>query len=160
MKEKYSALTPDETDISILEILQNDAKTTIKEIAKVLNLTNTPVYERIKRLEKHGYIQRYAAILNRHKLGKSFTVFCHISLKEHAKEYIQKFEEEIIHIEEVNECYHVTGKSDYLIKVLVKNMEEYQQFVVEKLAKLENIGTVESAMVMKELKHSTALMLK
>lgn len=145
----------DSTDKSILKLLQTNGKYTIKEIASKLNLTSTPIFERIKRLENDGYIESYKAILNRKKIGLSLLVFCNISLKSHEASYISKFERDIHQFSEVIECYHVGGMFDYLIKVMVKDMDSYQSFVAKKLASIENIGQVQSAFVMTEVISTT-----
>jgi Lrp/AsnC family transcriptional regulator, leucine-responsive regulatory protein len=147
----------DRIDHRILEILQQDAKSTIKEIAGQLGMTTTPVYERIKRMEEDGYIQHYVALLDRKLLGYDTVAFCTLSLKEHAQPYLKKFEEDVKTLDEVVECYHIAGMYDYLLKVIVKDMEDYQRFIIDKLAALENIGNVQSSFIMQEIKHSTAL---
>jgi DNA-binding Lrp family transcriptional regulator len=147
----------DHTDKAILRFLQEDAKKTNKEIAGKLDLTTTPVYERIKRLERKGVIQKYIALVDRQKVGLSMLAFCNVSLKEHTKAFLIKFERDVLSLEEVVECYHIAGNYDYLLKVVVKDIETYQRFVAQKLAALENIGRVQSNFVMMEIKHSTAL---
>jgi DNA-binding Lrp family transcriptional regulator len=141
----------DATDKEILKLLQSNGKYTIKEIASKLHLTSTPIFERIKRLENDGYIESYKAILNRKKIGLSLLAFCNISLKSHEASYISKFEKDILQFSEVIECYHVGGMFDYLIKVMVKDMDAYQSFVAKKLASIENLGQVQSAFVMTEV---------
>lgn len=147
----------DNTDISILAFLQNDSKLTNKEIAAQLNLTTTPVYERIKRMEREGIIDKYVALVNPEKVGLQLTAFCDVSLKEHSKAFIEKFEQEISAFSEVSECYHIAGTFDYLLKIFVPDMSAYQNFIIHKLATLENIGKVQSSFVMTTVKKSTAL---
>ena len=147
----------DATDRRILKMLQHDAKVTIKEMANQLNMTNTPVFERVKRLERDGFIKQYTAILDRQKIGLQMVVFCTVSLKVHHADFLERFEEEVTCLEEVVECYHIAGMFDYLLKVVVKDMDVYRQFVSKKLAALENIGKVQSSFVMTEIRHSTAL---
>ncbi len=147
----------DTTDKAILKLLQQNGKYTIKELATKLNLTATPIFERIKRLESNGFIESYKAILNRKKIGLSLLTFCNISLKSHEATFISKFEKDILQFDEVIECYHTAGVYDYLIKVMVKNMDEYQFFLAKKLASIENIGQVQSAFVMTEIKSTTNL---
>ena len=146
----------DHSDIRILQLLQYDARLTTKEIADKLGKTITPVYERIKWLESAGYIQRYVAVLDRNKIDKSLIAFTNVQLKEHAQAMLKSFEKEIVKFTEVMECYHMTGIYDYLLKIAVKDMNEYQDFIVNKLAKLSNIGTVQSGFVMTEIKQHTA----
>lgn len=147
----------DQIDKSILKHLQMDAKMTIKELASKLNLTATPIYERIKRMEREGYIRRYSAVLDRQKLQLQLLVFCNISLDQHQDEFIVKFEKDIRKFPEVLSCYHIAGMYDYLIKVAVKDMNAYQEFVSKKLASLDHIGKVQSQFVMAEIYESATI---
>lgn len=155
MEKKSDTL--DQIDRSILKLLQEDAFLTTKEIAVQVNMSTTPVFERVKRLERDGYILRYTALLDRRKMGLPMLVFCDVSLKEHNRDYLLRFEQEVAGLPEVLECHHTAGAFDYLLKVVVSDMEDYQRFVKEKLAALENIGRVQSHFVMTEVKHSTIL---
>ena len=134
----------DSYDLKILDLLQRDARSTIKRIARKLSLSTTPVFERIKRLEKLKVIDRYAAILNPALLGKKLTAFIHISIKDHTRESVEAFVERVVSFEEVIECHHVSGDSDFLIQVLLEDIEKYNQFVLEKLSVVPNIGKLES----------------
>lgn len=134
----------DEVDGRILEILQNDSRKTIKEISHELGLTSTPVFERIKKLEKAGIIKQYVAILDNDKLGRKLHAFIDISIKDHSKVAIDSFVEDIIQHPEVQACYHITGVSDFLLKVLVEDVEKYNDFVLNKLSTVPNIGRVET----------------
>ena len=147
----------DSTDKAILNLLQENAKYTIKELAAKLNLTATPIFERIKRLENDGYILSYNAKIDRKKIGLSLVSYCNVSLKSHETSFIEKFEKDIIQFDEVIECYHIAGMYDYLLKIMVKNMDEYHYFVANKLASIENIGQVQSAFVMTEVKSSSKI---
>lgn len=147
----------DQTDKSLLTLLQENSKYTIKELSKRLNLTSTPIFERIKRLENQGYIISYSANIARKKIGLSLVSFCNVSLKSHETSFITKFEKDIVKLNEVVECYHVAGMHDYLLKIMVKDMDEYQHFVSKKLASLESIGQVQSSFVMTEIKSTSKL---
>jgi Lrp/AsnC family leucine-responsive transcriptional regulator len=147
----------DATDKQILNLLQEDAKYTNKEIAEKLNMTTTPIFERIKKLEREGFIQKYVALVDRKKVQLSLLAFCDVSLKEHTTEYLECFQRDVQSLEEVVECYHIAGMFDYLLKVVVPDMDTYQNFVAKKLASLDNIGRVQSSFVMTEIKYSTAL---
>lgn len=147
----------DPIDLRILDLLQENAKLTNKEIAAQLSMSTTPVYERIKKLEEKGYISQYVALVDRQKLGFPLIAFCNVSLKEHSNKYLQVFEREVHSLDEVVECYHIAGAIDYLLKVLAQDMNTYQDFIVNKLAKLENIGNVQSSFVMTEVKYSTKI---
>jgi len=150
----------DATDKQILNLLQEDAKYTNKEIADKLNMTTTPIFARIKKLEREGFIQKYVALVDRKKAQLSLVAFCDVSLKEHTTEYLECFQKDVQLLEEVIECYHIAGMFDYLLKVVVPDMETYQNFVAKKLASLDNIGRVQSSFVMTEIKYSTALHFK
>jgi Lrp/AsnC family leucine-responsive transcriptional regulator len=143
----------DDTDRDILRFLQQDAKLTTKELASRLNLSPTPVYERIRRLENEGVIKKYVALVDREKVGRGLMVLCNIRLKEHAKEAGAKFVNAIIEMIEVTECLNISGDYDFLIKVVVKDMREYQSFIMNKLASLDNIGSTQSIFVMGEIKN-------
>ena len=143
---------PDPYDIAILQEVQKNAKITIKDLSEKINLSPTPTFERLKKLEREGYITGYHAKLDIKKLGLSLMVMCNVSLKIHQKDFIEKFQEEIIRFDEVKECYHIAGMYDYLLKIVVKDMDAYQLFVSKKLASLDNIGNVQSSFVMIELK--------
>ncbi len=147
----------DAIDKSILRLLQKNSKFTIKELASKLNLTPTPVFERIKRLEKDGFIVSYKAVINRKKVGLSLLVFCNVSLNQHEATFISKFEKDIQQFTEVIECFHIGGMFDYLLKVVVKDMDAYQYFVAKKLATIDNIRKVQSAFVMTEVKSTVVL---
>ncbi|MFC5045899.1 Lrp/AsnC family transcriptional regulator [Aquimarina hainanensis] len=142
----------DKIDKSILLLLQKNGKITIKEIAERLNLTTTPIFERVKKLERDGFIKNYKAILDRKKAGLQLMVFCNVTLNLHQTDYLKKFEKDILQFPEVVECYHVAGMFDYLIKIYAQNMEQYQDFLSNKLASLENISKVQSSFVMTEVK--------
>ena len=154
-KEYYSML--DTTDTSILKLIQQNAKLTIKDLSQRLNLTTTPIFERIKRMEREGYIAGYHARLNRQKVGYSLMVLCNVNLQSHQVEILQQFERDIMKLKEVNECFHLAGGNDYMLKVIVRNIDEYQQFAAVKLASIPNISTVQSNFVMTEVKNSQGI---
>jgi Lrp/AsnC family leucine-responsive transcriptional regulator len=147
----------DQTDKKILQLLQTDATLTHKQLASLLNLSITPIHERIKRLERSGIIEKYVAIVDASKLNKSLISFTNVTLKEHTKTYLTQFERDIKLIPEVMECYHIAGVYDYLLKILVGDMNEYQSVVMNKLAAMENIHNVQSSFVMTEVVNSTEI---
>ena len=142
----------DKTDKKLLELLQEDAKQTNKQLALQLNLSTTAVYERIKRLERAEIITKYIGIINHKAVEKSFVVLCHIKLVQHTKEYLTKFESEILELDEVLECLHVSGDYDYIIKIYVKDMDAYREFMVTKLTTIRHIGSTHSTFVISEIK--------
>ena len=147
----------DEIDLKILRLLQNDAKLTNKALSANLALSVTAVYERIKKLEKTGFIQGYVALVSKEKVDKSFVAFCHVKLVQHTQDNVKQFEREVIAIDEVLECYHLSGDYDYLLKVHVKDMVSYRKFMIEKLTNLNHIGSTHSMFMINQVKHTTAL---
>lgn len=144
-------------DKKLINLLQNDSKQTTKKLSLQLNLSVTAVYERIKKLEKGEVIQKYVAIINKHKIDKSFLVFCHIKLIQHSKEFVTTFEREILKLVEVSECFHVSGEYDYILKVYVKDMDEYREFMVKKLTAIKHIGSTHSTFAIEEVKNTTLI---
>ncbi len=149
----------DQIDKKLLMLLQTDSKRTTKAYANELGLSNTAAYERIRRLEKKGVIEKYVTILNKSHIDKAFVVFCHVKLVQHIKDFVRQFEREVLQLEEVIECYHISGDYDYLLKICVKDMEAYRDFMVGKLTALNNIGSTQSSFAIKEVKYSTAIQL-
>lgn len=145
-------LNLDEKDLGILKLLQQDAKMTIRDIARQLNLSTTPVYERIRKMEQAGVIKQYAAIVDPRKINKSLTVLCYITLKEHNKKCGRKFIQEILSFTEVTECLNISGEFDFMIKVQVKDMDEYREFYVNKLGELDNLSHTQSIFVISVIK--------
>lgn len=149
----------DATDKKLLALLQQDTKKTTKELSLKLNLSVTAVYERIKKLEREGIIDKYVVLLNRNKIDKGFVVFCHIKLIQHSKEFLTKFEQEVVKLDEVLECFHVSGDYDYILKICVKDMEAYREFMVTKLTTLQHIGSTHSTFMISEVKNTSAFSL-
>ena len=147
----------DATDKKLLFLLQSDSKKTTKELSLKLNLSVTAVYERIKKLEREGVIEKYVALINRVKAEKGFVVFCHLKLIQHTIDFIAKFESDVIQIKEVIECYHVSGDYDYILKIVVKDMEAYREFLVTKLTTLQHIGSTHSTFMISEVKSTTVI---
>lgn len=147
----------DKTDIDILSALQNDAKINMKELSETLHISKTPIYERIKRLENEGYIKGYVALVDNKMVGLPLVVFCNVSLAVHDDEHIQRFQEEIKGISEIMECYSTGGIYDFLLKVVLRDLDDYNRFVFEKLTKVHGIVKMQSSFVLGEIKHITAL---
>lgn len=147
----------DNIDKQILVLLQQDAKQTNKELSSKLNLSVTAVYERIKKLEKEGIISQYVALINKEKIGKAFVAFCHVKLVQHSQEFVVSFEKEVTQLQEVLECYHISGDYDYLLKVHVEDMESFREFMVKKLTKINHIGSTHSMFMINQVKHTTAI---
>lgn len=150
--------TLDETDKAVLYILQQNSRTTIKEMAKRLNLSTTPIFDRMKKLEKAGVIKQYVALVEPKLVGKSLTVFINLSIKEHGKEAINEFLNTITAFPEVIECHHITGNADFILKVILADIEAYNQFILDKLSVIPNIGKVESKFSLSVRKNTTAIL--
>lgn len=159
LKENNTTATVslDETDLNILKLLQENARVTIKEIAQQIHLTTTPVHERIRRMEQNGVIQQYATLLDPGKVKKGLTVICYVSLKDHNKTAGLKFIKTIHSLDEVVECYNISGEFDFMLKVRCENMDAYYDFHVNKLGQLENMGHLQSVFVMGVIKQTHVL---
>jgi Lrp/AsnC family leucine-responsive transcriptional regulator len=147
----------DDIDRALLKLLQKDCKQTNKALSLQLGLSVTAVYERIRKLEKNGIISDYVALVDKKKVDKAFVTFSHVKLLQHSQDYVIKFEREVRKLEEVLECYHLSGDYDYLLKVMVKDMEAFREFMVKKLTNIDHIGSTHSMFVISEVKHTTAL---
>lgn len=142
----------DQTDLQILKTLQRNAKLTTKELADIVHLTPTPVFERQKRLERLGYIKKYVAVLDPEKLDRGLLVFCKVKLKQINSEIANSFVRRIQYIPEVTECYNTSGTYDYLLKVRARDMKQYQEFLLTKLGDIDSVAAIESMFVMSEVK--------
>lgn len=147
----------DKTDKDLLRLLQQDARLTTKELSHKLKLTPTPVYERVKKLEREGYIKNYVAQVNREKVGKGLMIFCNVSLKENSMLVTKKFEAEIASFDEVLECFKIAGNMDYLIKIIVNTIADYQDFINNKLGTLDMLSRATSSFVLSEVKCTTSI---
>lgn len=145
---------PDETDLKILKALQEDGRLTTKELAAKVNLSATPVYERVRKLEKEGFIKKYVAILDYEKLHRGFGVFCNIKLKQINSTIANDFVNFVAQIPEVTECYNISGEYDYLLKIQAPDMKYYQSFLINTLGKFDHITGIHSVFVMDEIKQS------
>jgi len=147
----------DDTDKKLLAILQEDSKTNIKEVASQLNLTKTPIYERIKRYDQEGIIKKYVGVLDTTKLNTAMVVFCSVSLESQKLDALESFDKAIANIPEVVECYLMGGTNDFLLKVVVKDLQAYHTFSSGKLAALPNVSQIKSTFVLNEVKRSTVI---
>ena len=147
----------DEKDIEILRALQRNARLTNKELAAQVHLSTTPTYERVKRLERQGFIKQYATVLDANKLNKGFAVFCSVKLRRLNSDYALAFTEMIKQVPEVTECYNISGSFDYLLRIQAADMKSYQQLLLNVIGRHENIDSLESTFVMDEIKHDFGL---
>lgn len=157
LKEYYSMNATseklDKVDLQILRTLQTNARLTTKELAASVNLSSTPVFERLKRLEREGYIKKYIAVLDAEKLNQGFVVFCNVKLRRMNRDIAAAFTQVIRGIPEVTECYNISGSYDYLLKIHAPDMRYYQEFILNVLGTIESLGSLESMFVMDEVKH-------
>jgi DNA-binding Lrp family transcriptional regulator len=147
----------DTSDMRILQLLQENAQFTIKEISQRINLSMTPTHDRIKRLEQEGVIDKYVTILNKKMLGNPMMVYCNITLDKQQKNHFEEFEEAIKQFPEVIECSVISGSFDYLLKVIVKDMSAYNEFYQKKLSDLQSVAHISSSFVMSEVKSTTVI---
>ena len=124
----------DKKDMAILKLLQQNARITVKEISEKVHLSTTPVHERIKRMEESGVIKQYATLVDHSKVKKGLMVICYVSLKQHNKSAGSKFIKTINELNEVIECYNISGEFDFMLKVVAENMDAYYDFHVNKLS--------------------------
>jgi len=151
------ALKLDQTDRQILEILQSNGKITNTQLAQEIGLSPAPTLERVRKLENAGYILSYHAEVDKQKLGLGVCIFIQISLSMHKKNQIKSFVDKINAIPEIVECHHITGAGDFLLKVLVKDIPSYQSFLLEKLVDIEEIGNMQSLVVLSSFKESKVM---
>ena len=152
-----AALSIDAKDLSILALLQQNARITVKEISEKIHLSTTPVHERIKRMENDGIIKQYVTLVDHSKVKRGLMVICYVSLKAHSKNAGTKFINAINEMNEIIECYSISGEFDFMLKVVEENMDTYYNFHVNKLSQIENIGNVQSVFVMGIIKDTVQL---
>ncbi len=148
----------DRYDKLILQQLQKNGRISNQELADAISLSPSPCLRRVRQLEESGYIDGYVALLNARKLGLNLTALIHISMDRHTPERFARFEAAVGSYPEVLECHLITGQSaDYLLKVIVRDMDQFQQFLLEKLTHIEGVTGVQSSFVLKSPIQSTAL---
>ena len=147
----------DKKDLAILKLLQENARITVKEISEKIHLSTTPVHERIKWMEEQGVIKQYVTLLDHSKVKKGLMVICYVSLKEHSKNAGNKFIKTMHELNEVTECYNISGEFDFMLKVVCADMNDYYDFHVNKLSQIENMGHVQSIFVMGVIKQTHQL---
>jgi len=148
------------SDIKILELLQENADRSSTDVAEKINMSQSPCWRRIKRLEEEGVIEKKVAILNREALGMDLVAFTTINLSEAGRKNMERFENAVSLLNEVVECYTMTGAWDYMLKVVVKDIRQYEQFVRNHLLEVPMIGEIHSHMAVTEIKNTTELPLQ
>jgi Lrp/AsnC family transcriptional regulator len=145
------------TDIQILDALQQDGSLTTQEVADKINISQSPCWRRINRLEEKRFIEKKVALLNRERLGMEVVVFATVNLTTQGRDKLELFEQEVEVLPEVMECYTMAGTWDYMLKIVVKDIRHYERFVRGKLTRLSHIGEVHSHIAVTEIKNTTAL---
>lgn len=144
----------DKSDLDILRALQQNAKLTNKELAQLVNLSPTPTYERVKRLEREGYIKQYCAVLDGERFDRGFVVFCNITLRTMNKQVASQWQEAVQQWDEVAECFNTSGDHDYMLRVCVSSMKSYQQFILDKVGTFPHIAHIQSVFVLQTIKQT------
>ncbi len=147
----------DNIDKKILNILQEDARITNVQLASKAGISPPAMLDRVKRLEKNGVIKNYAALLNPEKIGKNTFALVSVSLTMHRNTTIDDFTTAISKFDEVLECYHVTGESDFLLKIAVESIKEYEQFILQKFTKIKGVNKINTSFILSTIKHKTKI---
>lgn len=150
----------DKTDLNILGELQINGRLTNKELAAAVHLSPTPTFERVKRLEREGYIRKYMAVLDADRLDCGFVAFCYLKMKQHSFENATRIMEAVKDIPEIAECYNISGDYDFLLKIYTRDMKTYQKFLLRILGEIDCIGSLNSSFVLGEVKNDNLLPLK
>jgi DNA-binding Lrp family transcriptional regulator len=147
----------DAIDYKILDILQREGRISNAELARRIDLSQPATHARLKRLEQSGIIQAYIAVLDREKLGFEMLCFVHVTLEKHQPDWVKTFHDQVMDMPEVVECYHVTGDFDYLLKVVMHQRRDLEDFLVDKLSRIPGVGRVHTSVVLREVKETSAL---
>ena len=150
----------DRIDREILRVLQADARTPIVDVAAEVGLSPSPCARRVKRLEREGIIVRYATVIDQKAAGLPVSVFCNVTLEKQIKGALETFQTAILIRPEVMECYLMTGESDYLLRVVVADLEAYERFIVEHLTRVPGIANIKSSFALKQVAYRTELPLE
>lgn len=147
----------DRTDIGILNRLQDNARVTNADLARAVNLSPTPCFNRVKAMEEMGLIRRQVTLLAPELLGLNVNVFIHVSLEKQVEDALQRFEDSIAERPEVMECYLMTGDADYLLRVLVPDIQALERFILDHLTKIPGVSNIRSSFALKQVRYKTAL---
>ena len=152
-----SAFRPDPTDIKILNLLQENAKLSNVELASRVNLSPSPCLARVRALEQAAIISRYVTLLDPIRIGLGLSVFIQIGLERQVERDLEDFQAAIATYPEVMECYLMTGDFDYLIRVVVNDVQALERFILDKLSKIPGLSNIKSSLALKQVKYKTAL---
>ena len=149
----------DQIDQNILNILQDDGRIKNAELAKRINISPPPTAERVKKLEKNGYIKKYAALVDPVKVGVTCLTYVEVTLVRHGKDSVERFMNSIVKLDEVLECHHITGEADFLLKISTKDIPTYEQFIIQTLTTLPDVRNLKTLVVLSTLKQETKITL-
>lgn len=147
----------DDINKKILDLLQENSSITNADLAEKLSLSPTTVFDRVKKMEQEGIISKKVVLLNPAKVGKETIAFISISMSGHSANSVKNFRKSIEDLPEVLECYHISGEDDFILKVIVENMQCYEDFLLHKLIALKNIGKIRTSFVMSTVKYQTKI---
>lgn len=147
----------DSFDRHILSILQRDATTVLKDLADAVNLTTTPCWKRVKKLEDSGYIKSRVALLDPEKLGLGLSVFVQLKTQRHDGQWLEEFARTVTQYEEVMEFYRMAGEWDYMLRLVVADMAAYDRFYKKLISSTAGLSTITASFAMEQLKYTTAL---
>lgn len=147
----------DATDIRILNELQRDASLTNVELASRVSLSPSPCLARVKQLEKHGVISRRVTLLDARRLGLKVVVFIQVSLDKQRRESLDVFERRIAALPQVMECYLMSGDADYLLRVIVPDVEALERLIIDQITRIPGVSNIRSSFALKQVLYSTAL---
>lgn len=149
----------DQTNRKILNILQQNGRITNAEISERVGLSPATTLERLKKLERQGYIRGYVALLDRKKVDRGTLAFAHVSLTQHTRETVSGFKEAIAELPEVLEVFHMAGEYDFILKLALESVSHYEEFAVNRLTSIPFIGRIRTSFVLREVKNDTAILL-
>lgn len=147
----------DEVDLQLLNLLQRDGRMTNADLAKKVSLSPPSTLQRVRSLERSGLVKGYTALLDAERLGFRITALTFVNLTLHQDQPIERFRKAIVDLPEVVECYHVSGEFDFVLKVIVRDMRQYEAFIREKLSRIKAVGRIQTSFVFGTTKHTTAV---
>jgi DNA-binding Lrp family transcriptional regulator len=147
----------DDKDRSVIRYLQADARITSTELAKRVDLSTPGLQRRVRKLEENGIIEQYVTLINHEAVGFDMMCFVQATLQRHEPEAVHRFREIVQNMPEVMECHHITGEYDYLLKIMVRNREHLEEFLVEKLTAVPGMDKIRTSLVLREIKNTTAV---
>ena len=147
----------DKIDKKILETLQEDGRIKNSDLAKIINISPPPTAERVKKLEKNGYIKKYVTLVDPMKVGITCFTYVEVTLVRHGKDAIERFMSSIVKLDEVMECHHITGGADFLLKIATRDIPTYEQFIIQTLTALPDVQHLKTLVVLSTLKHETKI---